>query len=286
MLGMAHTALQNVATTGVPKSLKPFITKELNVATTFVEVTAENSHHKGRKIAVYDSNLIEVIIRAYAMAVGNNALQKNQMHIGRRCVLLLCALVRTALEAAIKEACGLIPEIQKIAQKHYLDAVGLLQEVGFSCSLPNSIATTNDIINFLKIPRSTLNHFLRRHKNEIKPIQLQLSEIRTLSKKARMMNGYTIDDVARIVVAMDTEVGLDFKKKLFGPIGAFANLWPKGEIEWREFFSKIFTGLGLRYNYSIGKYRVDFFVADMALCLECNGYDGHKYYDPEEEEER
>jgi hypothetical protein len=39
LLGMNHKALQNVATTEVPKTLKPFIYEGLSVATTLVKAT-------------------------------------------------------------------------------------------------------------------------------------------------------------------------------------------------------------------------------------------------------
>jgi hypothetical protein len=54
---MKHSSLQNVAVTGVPKTLKPFIDKGLSVAVTLVKVTAKNSPHKSRKIAVYDNHI-------------------------------------------------------------------------------------------------------------------------------------------------------------------------------------------------------------------------------------
>ena len=65
------------------------------------KVTAKNSPHKGRNIVVYDSKFIESLMRAYALAFVQGKLRKNQKHIGQRCVFLLVALVRTALEAAI-----------------------------------------------------------------------------------------------------------------------------------------------------------------------------------------
>ena len=36
----------------------------------------------------------------------------------------------------------------------------------------------------------------------------------------------------------------------------------------------------------VGAYRVDFFVKLLDLALECNGYDCHRYYDPDEERRR
>jgi len=199
LLGMANTALQNMATTGVQKSLIPFIDKGFSMTTTLIKVTAKNSHYKGRKIVVYDSNNIDAILRAYVMAVGHNALQKNQMHIGRRCVLLFCSLAKTALEASIKEACGLSPNIQQTAQKNYIDAVKLIKEFGFTCSVENDIAIKKDITQFLEVPESTLNSFLRKHKSDIQPIQLNVATIRSFGGKASRMNGYHLDDVTNEV---------------------------------------------------------------------------------------
>ncbi len=51
--------------------------------------TAKNSPYVGRNIVVYDSKIIEMIISAYVIASGNNSLQKNQFHIGKRCAILL-----------------------------------------------------------------------------------------------------------------------------------------------------------------------------------------------------
>jgi very-short-patch-repair endonuclease len=225
------------------------------------------------------------LIRTYALAFINDGLRKNQIHIGKRAVALSISLIRTALDAAIKEACGFIPDIQKTAQKHYLDAVSLIQESGFTCSLSNRIATKKDITRFLKIPESTLNGFLRKHKDEIRPIHLDSAAIHSLGCRAKSLNGYHLDDVAKIAFGMDTEVGIELKKRMFGQIGMFARPQTRDEIQWRKAFSQVFQGFGLHFNYSIGKYRVDFFVARLMLVLECNGYD-HRYYDPKDEEER
>ena len=285
LLGMYHKALQSVATNGPPKSLQPFIDMDLSAATNLVEVTASNSPHKGRKIVVYSSKAIESLIRGYALAFAHETLRQNQKHIGKRCVILQSSLVITALEGAIKEACGFIPEIQKTAQKHYVDAVELVQEFGFTCSLPNCMATKQDIAGFLQIPESTLNSFLYKHKEEIKPTRLDTASIRSIGRKANRMNGYHIEEVAKIVLGMDTEVGIDIKKRIFGQLGALANFQIRDEIQWRKVLSEVFKGFDLRYNYPIGKYRVDFYVAKMGLVLECNGF-SHRYYDPKEEAER
>jgi very-short-patch-repair endonuclease len=285
LLSIHHRALQNIATNGIPKSLEPFWDKGLNIATKTALVVAQNSHYKGRYVEVCDSATIESLVRAYAFAFASDQLREKQKHIGKRCVFLMGALVRTALDAAIKEACGFIPDIQKTAQKHYLDAVSLIQELGFTCSVANRVATKKDLTKFLKVPESTLNSFLRKHQQEIKPSKLDSATIQSIGHKAKHMNGYLMDDVAKIAFGMDTEVGIELKRRMFGQIGAFAKPYAKEEIEWRKMFSKIFDGFDLHYSYSIGKYRVDFFVKKLMLALECNGY-CHRYYDPKEEEER
>ena len=123
LLNMDHAALIRVVTKGPSKTLKPFIDKQLSVVTNLVEVVAHNSPHKGRKIVVYTAEIIETLISAYALALAHRKLRENQRHIGERCVILLKALVRTALDTAIKEACGFIPEIQKTVQRYYQDAI-------------------------------------------------------------------------------------------------------------------------------------------------------------------
>ena len=99
------------------------------------------------------------------------------------------------------------------------------------------------------------------------------------------MNGYNLDDVAKIAMGMDTVVGISLKRKVFGQIGSFAKPDTRDEIMWRKTLSEIFDGFDLRYNYQIGKYKADFFVAKLMLVLECNGY-CHRYYDPAEEAKR
>lgn len=92
---------------------------------------SENSPHKGRDISVYDSSFIESFIRGYALALANDALRQNQRHIGKRCVILQSALTRSAIDVAIKQACGLSPNIQQTAQQNYIDAVKLIKDFGF-----------------------------------------------------------------------------------------------------------------------------------------------------------
>ena len=165
------------------------------------------------------------------------------------------------------------------------DGVNLLKEFGFTCSLDGDIATKKDIVSFLKVPAGTLNSFLRKHSDQITAINLGQDQIKAIGSRARRMYGYQTEEVFKIVCGMDTEIGIKFKKRMFGQIGAFAKPQVKDEIQWRKLLSEVFKRLGLHYNYLIGKYRVDFFVETMMLCLECNGV-SHKYYNPQEEEKR
>jgi len=286
LLGMNQMALNRVKTTWPPKTLKPFIDEGLTVKTTLVKVVAKNSPHKNRKIIVYSSDAIETLIRAYVMAAGHNTLQKNQLHIGKRCSVLVCALTRTALESAIKQACGLNPNIQKIAQKSYTDVVKLLKDFNFTCSIQGDIATKKDIAQFTNLPISTINYFLKTHSDTISTIQLDSQTIKQSGSKANRMNGYSLEDVGKIVLGMDSVIGIELKKQVFGSVSTLAKFDTKGEIEWQQVLAQVFDKLGFQHNYPIGKYKVDFFVKDLNLVLECNGYDNHSSYDPLEEVER
>jgi very-short-patch-repair endonuclease len=50
--------------------------------------------------------------------------------------------------------------------------------------------------------------------------------------------------------------------------------------------AEIFAGFSFHHNYQIGPYRVDFYIKELNLILECNGYDGHANYNPVSEMER
>ena len=103
--------------------------------------------------------------------------------------------------------------------------------------------------------------------------------------KAPRMNGYHLDDVTKIALGMDSVVGIELKKKVFGQVGSFVKPETKEEIQWRDVLSKVFDGFDLRFNYPIGPYKVDFFVAKLMLVLVCNGY-CHRYYDETQEKAR
>jgi len=183
LLDMDHAALMRVVTKHASKTLNMFLDNELNVVANLVEVSAHNSPHKGRKIVVYTAETIENLISAYALALAHHTLRQNQCHIGDRCVILLKALVRTALDTAIKQACGFSPNIQETAQKHYRDA--------------GDIATKKDIATFLKVPESTLSNCLRKYHTEIKPVRLDHATILALGSRAHRMYGDKMEDVCQ-----------------------------------------------------------------------------------------
>jgi hypothetical protein len=77
-----------VATTGVPKTLKPFVDKGSSMAPKSVKVVAKNSPYQGRNIVIYSTHFIESFIRGYSLALAHRKLRANQVHIGERCVIL------------------------------------------------------------------------------------------------------------------------------------------------------------------------------------------------------
>jgi very-short-patch-repair endonuclease len=286
LLGMDHAPLKRMVLTWPPKVLKPFINSDFIMVPTLVKVVANNSPYQGRSIVVYTSIMIGTLISAYALALAYRALQKNQRHIGERCVILQSFLVNTALDAAIREACGLSPNVQKTAQQHYIDATKLIHEAGFVCSVKDHhIATKKDISQFLGIPLSTLNSFLRKHRDHIKPIPLDREVTRPLGFKSARVNGYSVEDVARIAFSMNTVPGIKLKEQLFGTIGVFAKPDTSAEVQWQAKLGETFEGLGFQHNYRLGPYRADFFIGSARVVLECNGYE-HRYYNADREKER
>ncbi len=279
LLGMKHAPLQRVAPNWPPKTLEPFVDKGLSVAPKLIKVVAKNSPHQGRNIVIYNTSFIESFICGYALALANDALRANQKHVGKRCVILQSSLVKTALEVAIKEACGLPANIQTTAQKNYTDIIELMKESGLKCSVSDDMAIKTDITDFLDIPLSTLNSFLTKHRKTIKPIKLDRESIQAIGSKALRMNGYHIQDVGTIALGMDSVVGIGLKEKMFGSVSRLASFETKGEIEWQQVLAEVFAGFSFSHNYQIGPYRVDFYVKELNLILECNGYDCHVNYD-------
>ncbi|MDM8564139.1 DUF559 domain-containing protein [Candidatus Halobeggiatoa sp. HSG11] len=283
LLGMDQKTLKAMRGNWPPKTLKPFIDKGQTMRGNFVNVDTKNSPYYGRQIVVYPTKTIQLLIHSYASAFINDGLRKNQIHIGKRSVTILMSLVQTALDVAIKQACGLSPNIQQTAQQNYVE---LVKQFGFTCSFENEIATKKDIINFLNIPASTLNSFLKKRQDDIQPIKLDYQTIKANGGTASRMNGYGLEDVSKIALGMDSVIGIELKKQAFGNIGTIVKPNTKGEIEWQQVLAKVFKGFGFQHNYTIGKYRVDFFVKDLMLVLECNGYDNHQNYDQIEEAQR
>jgi very-short-patch-repair endonuclease len=85
---------------------------------------------------------------------------------------------------------------------------------------------------------------------------------------------------------MDSVIGIDLKEKMFGSVSSLTKLDTKGEIEWQQVLAEVFAGLNFYHNYQIGKYRVDFYIKELNLILECNGYDNHASYNQAEEAKR
>jgi RES domain-containing protein len=71
------------------------------------------------------------------------------------CYFTIILDVKTALETAIKEACGLSTNIQQTAQKHYTDIVELMTESGLKCSVSDEIAIKTDIISIFSVDTIT-----------------------------------------------------------------------------------------------------------------------------------
>jgi len=212
LLSLHLKALQNTTTKGIPKALKPFINKDWNTTTKTVIVTAPNSRIKGREITVYDSSAIGTLIRAYSLALAHKKLRPNQMHIGERCVMLQAALTDTALHAVMKEACGLNPNIQQIAQVNYAQVGQTMKNTGLTSSIGNDIYTKKDITNYITVPLSTLNSNIRKLHNDISVINLDRKTIKVSGSKAPRMNGYNLEDVGKIILGMDSVIGIELKK--------------------------------------------------------------------------
>jgi len=279
LLGMKQAPFQRMTPNWPSKTLKPFIDEGLSMTPKPVKVVAKNSPYKGRNIVIYNASFIESFICGYALALANDALRANQKHVGKRCVILQSSLVKTALETAIKEACGIPTNIQATAQKNYTDIVKLMKESGLKCSVSDDVAIKTDMTDFLDIPQSTLNSFLGKHRETIKPIKLERATIRAIGSKASRMNGYYIQDVGTIALGIDSVIGIGLKEKMFGSVSSLAKLDTKGEIEWQQVLAEIFAGFSFYHNYQIDRYRVDFYVKELNLILECNGYDNHANYD-------
>lgn len=231
------------------KELKPFISGDFEYSQTIAKVTAACAH-KGLTINVCQANMINTIARAYSRAYLQGKLRKNQTHIGKHCAILRDAMADAALEQIIFDACDYKPQIAltQRASSHYQNALHQLKVSGFKSSLPD-VATKKDLVNFLRVPQSTLNSFLSKHSYQIKPIKLDRRAIQQAGCRASRMNGYKLHDVVKIVFGMDTEVTADLKRRMFGELGTFAKMDSRGEVEWREILREVFSGFELHTNY-------------------------------------
>ncbi len=78
LLGVDQKLLNRMRTNWPPKVIKPFIDNGLSMRTNSAEVVAKNSPYQGRKITIYDSSIIENLIRSYLLAFANKKLRQNQ----------------------------------------------------------------------------------------------------------------------------------------------------------------------------------------------------------------
>jgi len=282
LLGMKHAPLQRMAPKWPPKVFEPFIGKAQSMAPKLIKVTAKNSPYQGRNIVIYDSKFIGSLIRGYAMALANHKLRPNQTHIGERCVILLTSLIDTTIYTAIQQACGLTPNIQQTVKEQ---CIILMKQFGLKTSFPEEkLYTKKDIVNFLEKPLGTVNSYIKKH--NISHEKIDYETIKANGGKANHMNGYNLESVSKIVLGMDSVVGIELKKQIFGNVGTLVKADTKGEIEWQQVLAQVFEGFGFHHNYTFGSYRVDFFIQDLNLILECNGYDNHRNYNQQEEKQR
>jgi len=288
LLGVEHRALQSMANNSLPYELKSFLDKDFSVVTNLANVTAENSPYVGRKIRVYNALDIIKLMRAYAVALTRNALKETQTHIGYKSIINIRFLTHADIEIIIREACGLPVSIAKTIEKTRPNIVTLMSNLGLNCIENGKMVLKKDIIAFMHVPLSTLNTYLKKRCRDIQPIKLDRTTIKKLGSKAVQMNAYTVQDVGTIVLGMKSEVGEQLKTQMFGQVGTVANIETTSEIEWWQKLKASCADLSLFHHYHIDKSRieVDFYLHELELILECNGYDGHASYDPIAEKKR
>ena len=224
LLDMDHAALIRMVTNGFPKNLKPFVDKAQSVRSNSVEVIANNSPYQGRNIVIYNIEFIESIIRGYALALADGKLRPNQIHIGYRAVLLISSLAQTTLYTAIEESCGLSPNIQTTIKQVIL----IMKEHGLTCSIDGKIAVKKNITKFCGVSTGVLNGYLNQH--DIEAIKLSRPTILEAGFNATRMNGYYLEDVAKIVLNMNSQVGKELKQQVFGEVISLAKSETKGEV--------------------------------------------------------
>ena len=141
---------------------------------------------------------------------------------------------------------GAYAEAREKAQE--FDGIQLLSDLGFICSVGERLATKKDIARFLNVPESTVSSFLRKHRDQIKPVTLSREEIRALGSCANRMHAYRLDDVLKIAFWMQSEVGVELKRRLLGSASVLVQSENRKEMEWRSVLSKVFAGFDIRYN--------------------------------------
>ncbi|MFK5970643.1 MAG: hypothetical protein QM487_11060 [Candidatus Marithrix sp.] len=53
------------------------------------------------------------------------------------------------------------------------------------------------------------------------------------------MNGYSLKDVGKMVLGMDSVIGIELKKQVFGTISTLDKLDTKDEIEWQLVLAQV-----------------------------------------------
>jgi len=74
------------------------------------------------------------------------------------------------------------------------------------------------------------------------------------------MNGYHLDDVGKIVLGMDSVIGIGLKEQIFGKPSSLTKLEHDGKIEWPQSLARVFAGFTLQQDCVIAGNTVDFFV--------------------------
>jgi len=268
LFGLDQKRLNRMRSNWPPKTLEPFVGKGFHMTVSSVKVVADNCPYKGRAITVYDSKSIETIIRGYALALASNALRANQKHIGKRCSILACALSKSAITTVIQQVCHFTPQVQQTIQQNYQDVTKSILDLGFKCSAGNEIAIKTDMTKFLEVPLSTLNYHLGKHRDVIEPIELDSTTIQSLGSTAHCMNGYHLDDVGKIVLGMDSVIGIDLKEQIFGKHSSLDKLEHDGKIKWPQSLARVFAGFTLQQDCVIAGNTVNFVVEEFNLILE------------------
>ena len=113
--------------------------------------------------------------------------------------------------------------------------------MGLECSA-GDIAVKKDILRLTGVPLSTLNYHLNKLCDVIEPIRLEREAVRKIEPRASCMNGYRLDDVGKILLEMDSVVGIELKRQVSGVDGSLACLDVKQGRNWSSSFARVFAG--------------------------------------------